>query len=431
MKVIFQNYRSLMVILLLLILPIQIFGNWGIEVGRANEGDVAQLLVDWVAMKMAGTRIDRALQRTIAKERQLVLLGRPSNEASNAALIDDVYKVWVKDVMGPAQAIADNPAASCAEAKLASQRFLGMMRDRQLLGMGGDDSKAARDVEIMQLLDIIQGKVTQRCRDESLDECVKTGRYAGVIQGALGEDRVAQMHGGITDAETWAKDALGQCAIYDLHLTSSSQITDKMFMDRVLDLKIRLKPEEAGNDLPTKLYGEYRDSFITALVSLNCRVPGAQATCALKNDPANGFMARIDGMDLKHQEFYLDANDVTKVRAVGENKMSLEFGGVLLVNLQISPKPGQSFSVPFEPGGMAFYIAHYKDRFGTGRNIKIERNTVGVYPILFEFTYADQNKLGVSATDSTVFQLIHKPEPKPFPARAPGSPRKPLKQRTG
>jgi len=270
-----------------------------------------------------------------------------------------------------------------------------------------------------------------RCRDEALDECVKTGRYIQVVELAYGEQRATGLLGGITDAQSWAKDALDQCAIYDLHFASNSKITEKMMMDRVLDLKIKLKPEDAGEPVPRKLYGEYRDSFVTPLVSLNCRIPGAQVTCSLMDSPANGFMARIENMDFKHQEYYLDSNEISQVRMVGENKMSLEFGGILLVNMRIAPKEGPSFAVPFEPGGSAFYIAHYKDRFGSGRNIKIERNTTGVYPVLFEFTYADQNRLGVSASDSTVFQLIHTPKPKAFPARPPEPNRKPLKPRPG
>lgn len=55
--------------------PAQMFANWGIEVGRANDGDRAELTIDQSAMKVAQNRIARALISQMGRERQLELLG--------------------------------------------------------------------------------------------------------------------------------------------------------------------------------------------------------------------------------------------------------------------------------------------------------------------------------------------------------------------
>jgi len=115
---------------------------------------------------------------------------------------------------------------------------------------------------------------------------------------------------------------------------------------------------------------------------------------------------------------------------VGENKLSLEFsGGGMMTQAVIKFHGGGGITIPIEAGSTAFAIAHKKDRVGSAMIYKFERYKRGVYPEIFDFTYADQDIEGrTSASDSTEFKLIHKPEPKPF-QRAPETTRKPLKPR--
>src|SRR5258706_3027868 len=125
--------------------------GWGVERGRADEGDVATLLVDQVAMKMARNRIDRAISDPLKLARQRQLLGLPTDDIKDAGqLLDGVYYWWMTEVMAPAQRIALNPAASCAEAQLAMSTLLGMMRQRQLFGMEDSEQRSA---EISRIYD--------------------------------------------------------------------------------------------------------------------------------------------------------------------------------------------------------------------------------------------------------------------------------------
>ena len=65
---------------------------------------------------------------------------------------------------------------------------------------------------------------------------------------------------------------------------------------------------------------------------------------------------------------------------------------------------------------------------GAGVTVKIDRNKRGAYPVIFAFTYADQDsESNFSASDSTEFELIHTPKPDKLPPRRPEPTRKPLK----
>ena len=65
---------------------------------------------------------------------------------------------------------------------------------------------------------------------------------------------------------------------------------------------------------------------------------------------------------------------------------------------------------------------------GAGVTVKIDRNKRGAYPVIFAFTYADQDsESNFSASDSTEFELIHTPKPDKLPPRGPEPTRKPLK----
>jgi len=67
---------------------------------------------------------------------------------------------------------------------------------------------------------------------------------------------------------------------------------------------------------------------------------------------------------------------------------------------------------------------------GAGTTVTVGSVKRGAYPVMFDFTYADQGtESNVPASDSTVFQLIHKPKPKPI-ERTQEPTRKPLKPRS-
>lgn len=413
-------------------------GGWGIERGRANEGDVARLVVDQVALMRAGKRIDEAIARPLAAERKKQLLGTSDGRAANAAeLTDGVFKWWQKEVMAPAQAIAGNPAASCAEAKIAVQSLLIMMGQRQLFGL---------ETEFQELFDSSRTKLAARCREEALDECIATGRFDQIVQTelALGRDAAIMPLGGGVDANAWVDAAFKQCAIYELHFVSTAKFNGKPKIDTVLDGTITLKFEAeggilnallGGKKLGDLLKGETKGGVNPFLVSLDCDWPPDYVTCGPGATPTNPFKVIVQAMEMQHSEFYVDPNGISKQRTVGENNLSLEFyaGGMMTKAVIKFRDRGNNLppelTIPIEAGSTAFAVAHKKDRVGNAMIYKFERNKRGAYPVIFDFIYADQDIEGrVSASDSTEFKLIHKPEPEPI-LRVPEPTKKPLKPR--
>lgn len=86
--------------------------------------------------------------------------------------------------------------------------------------------------------------------------------------------------------------------------------------------------------------------------------------------------------------------------------------------------------MPFlEVGATGFYIAHQRQQV-SDQKYKFTETQRNGYPILFEFIEKGVGNMeSISATDSTVFRLIHKPEKKPFEAK-PTTVRKPLTPKT-
>src|SRR5207247_9295819 len=115
MKLNFRAGLAAVLLFVFLCSPISMFGNWGLEVGRANEGDNAGLLTDWLAMKMARNRIEKStlLANTAERQRSLLALPQYSN-ARPAVLLDAIYEWWLKDDFGPAEAISRIAASNCA-----------------------------------------------------------------------------------------------------------------------------------------------------------------------------------------------------------------------------------------------------------------------------------------------------------------------------
>lgn len=422
-------------------------GGWGVERGRAGAGDVARLLVDQLAVKMAHTRISGAVSRPLAEERQRALLGTSAVGYRVDELLDDVYDWWLKDVMRPAEEIATNPAASCEEAKIAVQTVLGMMRQRHLFGMTADENDRseraerlrARQAELDEIFDNTRTKLATRCREEALDECIATGRTEQIIQNELGLMRGSAFTGRDIEADAaWVDSAFKQCAIYELHFVSTTKVPQIFNLMMVRDTKIKLEFQPAdgildtvagGTPLSDLLKGQTSGQTNPFFISFKCSQPGINVVC-MGGENLSPFKARVFKMDLRHREFYVDGAGISKERMAGEDKFIFELSeGIYGVNAVVRAPRGPEVPVPIPGMGASFYLAHKKDRVGGGPTLKIERSKRGAYPVIFDFTYADQdNESNASASDSTEFKLIHKPKPKPIVRIEPT--RKPLKPPT-
>ena len=268
--------------------PVNTFGGgWGIERGRANEGDVGNLAADQIAIKRAEKRLSDALTRSLVIERQKQLLGMTDIEAQVSSmrmleLIQMTQEWMLTEVIEPAEAISMNPAASCAEANIAVQSLLGMMRQRQLLGMepspdnNSDYAQKLRDFDqnLQERADAARGKLATRCREEALDECIVTGRVDQIVQVGLGLARFDALMGGDGgDYLEWMEGALKQCAIYELHFVSTTKVPQIFNLEMVRDTKIKMEfdfTEGGVLNRNLRLKGESKGGTNPFFISVKC-----------------------------------------------------------------------------------------------------------------------------------------------------------------
>lgn len=414
---------SILVTLLLFQCPTEINGSWGMEVGRAGPGDAADLAADLNAFRRARNRINDALLKIAPIDRQRQLLGLSADDRSDLIqLAESVQMYWLMEVLGPLQRVALNPAASCAEAQFAMTMVMGMERQRQLIGLPDNET-------IARVLEATGGMVSLRCREEALDECVATGRFAQIPALVMGAERQAQLLGRTADLESWADDALKQCAIYELHFVSKTQGgRAPMGIETVRDGRVAIKFEAPPGGLINALRrplsellkGQTAGGNNPFFVSVKCSPPApiVEVVCSPGAD-STPIKVGINDLDLKHREFYVES-ELSKERIVGEDKFSFDFEGGMFSLQGLIKAPYNTVSMPFPDWGNTFYMAHQKDMVGGPRSskLRVARKERGVYPLMFRFIYADQNVFGdATVTDSTEFEFIHKPKPKPFPER--------------
>lgn len=438
--------------------------NWGLEVGRADMSDVMTLGNDWRTFKVARGRIEQIfgdMAAATVTERQRRLIGALGDDVPSylPQLFEQVQDYWMRELMAPLQRIAMNPAASCAEANFAVIQLTVMVRQQQLLGL--DESEL-----FSRVYQVTAGMAGLRCREEALDECVATGRFQQILNMMGSVDRQAQVMGTTDDLESFAQDALKQCAIYELHFVSKTkggmagQIAGfgiETVRDGRVPIKLEIPPEGlkslSGPPLKEILKGETAGGNNPFLVSAKGSIPVGELVCSPGAD-STPVKVGINALEMKHKEFYLGyeqniknpvgfweskENEVTKQRTSGNDLFSFVFEGGLFALQCLFKAPYNTVSLPPMQQGNFFYMAHQKDQVGTPPSVALEIKAAeptisrGIYPVLFRFTYSDQSTFGgFPTTDSTEFELIHKPKPKPFPQRGPQDPsRKPAVPRPG
>lgn len=398
--------------------------GWGFEVGRANETDVESLLADQLTLRES-FRILHSLEANIlGKARQRALLGEVDAGETVQNLAKATDKWWNDKIDGPLRRIVKNPAASCQEAREVADLLIGRKRQKELLGLESE----------LDMTNEIFNDFRNRCHEEALDECNSTGRWEQFTNTYLIEQRQAALIGYTVD-DKWVLPMLQECAIYELHYVSTTQILDGMKLSSVIDGRIKLKPKVDQGSVQGSLQniefeGETGSATNPFLQKLDCSMEHATIVCSPGGSPKKPAWASIKSLFLESKEFYVE-NGVSKQRKVGEDKLAVEFSPAMIAGVgRVNMKDAPEMPIPFiEVGATGFYIAHQKFELSP-LIFRFNVTKRAGYPILFDFTVAATDKKGgIRANDSTVFKVIHKPEKKPFPPRE-SKPRTPLRPKT-
>ncbi len=392
--------------------------GWGVEVGRADASDIGELLADQNTLRLALSRIRTITAKELGTERQRALLGIESEGMSPAELLTKAQDWWKDNIEGSMDRIASNPAASCAESQEMFSLLLGNERQKALLGIEG-----MGNIEIFT--GTVATSVKKRCREEKLDECNATGRFKQIILWAVLEERQVQILSGSASDDSWMKDALTECAIYELHYVSTTKVDYDLKLDSVIDgrIPLKFKPNEGGlyaelSDI--KIEGETNSDVNPFLQSIKCTAEGITTTCGPGASMLKTAFSAIVDLEVKYREDYLDESGLSKSRIVGDNKLKIKFSPSMHSTAMVTKamKDIPSMTLPnLEVGATGFWIAHKKSRTGP-LEVTFDETERGVYPILFEFTRTGgDSEEDITAFDTTKFELIHKPNKKPFPPK--------------
>jgi len=432
--------------------------GWGLEVDRASFADLNDLAHAEQALWSSEKAIAYAVGKATVTERQLELLGIPSDPGLQR-LFHLAFAWWLKSVLKPAAQIEVNPAASCAEAKLALTKLLELERQRQLMGLApgeagpADASVVDADSLIKEIDELVLQATTRRCHEEALDECVYTGRVSAVMELALSEERQGQLFGKGTSDSSWVKDALDQCAIYKLKFTSTGSVSQtanqegyKREVEGTVVVRQGLPGGLPGGGLPgldmvLLLMGTDSTAHLS---SVTCQGTDPAAVegrvvvdfCGYAGINKGPTTVMVKALDLSHFTYDVDGIDFTapgrdkvKMTVVGQDQLTLmfvpgaisvaeqshlEIQGRRLPSTDSTPEVfasiyqgahiNQGNDVVFPPGGAPDALSHRKS----------------AYPVLLRHTHNGTSPPGARSEiykDTTEFEFSHQPEPKSFAPR--------------
>jgi hypothetical protein len=227
--------------------------------------------IEPVRQRLGGSaeqRLQNLAAEVLGRERQRQLLGQGEG-VDLAAIFNDLMKQYEEQVVQPRVAAAGE---SCAAGRLALQTVLGLERQRQLLGIGGDDAFSQRISGLMKT-------VAQVCVKEEYELCSEQHIIHRMIPVWLGLERQYQLlgvsEGGATTPELEeAKNLAVKCLTFELNFESDGNFDDgsgggyeSIVKSKV---KLQLNPDEL------KIKGQaplVNDSF-------EFKVPG----CSVSND---------------------------------------------------------------------------------------------------------------------------------------------------
>ncbi|MGH7513862.1 MAG: hypothetical protein ACREOQ_13175 [Gemmatimonadales bacterium] len=295
---------------------------------------------------------------------------------------------------------------------------------------------------------------------------------------------------GAEDGNTWASDVLRQCAIYELRFRSIGSMDGGrgsgpqgsllMHLDRSIggffsikfDENFLTHPAEAGS---TAVLGGTADGAGSPRLTVsNCKgtakvgrhTLGRVAGCtpaafpgkgaSEDSDPFSAFAddaetsdesrAKILELKLKHIRFrYIDHPELPSLDAL---RAFLDAGyRNSLDSVKVDTVDSDRVRVLYGPGEMQAYLT-WTVEHGNGRTFEdsvevwqdflratmrsssgaeLTDTTTRTHPVLFQIDTTVQGGRGTKYTDRMVFELVHRPEPKPFvppadPRRTPARP---------
>ena len=218
-------------------------------------------------MQRAADRAEVRITNQVAEHLQ----NQRNGQNSDPSVVAEASMEFYNSVVVPRLKAAASASGTCADAKKALQTYLAWERQRQLLGVAGEDDTFGEVVG-----DFIP-IVAKKCFDEEFDRCANKHMIGGMLPALLQFERTGQLLG--IDSKAWAEArAYGEalirkCFQWELEFESAGTFEyEGGGYDSRVKAKVPIRME--GETLTLKLNGK------SALINVDFtfKVPGCSVT---------------------------------------------------------------------------------------------------------------------------------------------------------
>ena len=382
--------------------------------GADDESGMIEVLVEQVTSRLAEDRLNHAAARRLERERERQLFGAEASDGAAVEVSESWEASYFRDVIEPRLRIAAHPAATCEQATAVIQALFGAERQRALLGAADDEGsvsaiRSAYDAAARQAGPLVE----QACRRDAARECKKTGDPIDVVRKGIVEAKAKALIEGASDVELEAvqeayEAILQWCAVYELTFRSTTRIVAPNYtVTSGIEgsLKMRLVDASQPRAFGVDIEGQTASALNPMLMTVTCTSKPKGMTCAPGATGMQPTRARtVDFMLKKTSNSGVGGTQVT----LGQDRLTLQFGpSPMMLPFIVEDADGivEIYATPF-------LIAHEKDKIGPYITVK-DWQRVG-HPTMFRKTYTGNGTKETTAYfDTTVFELIHKPDPEP------------------
>lgn len=366
-------------------IAIQIDHFSGAGVGLA---DRFNLTVDLLRQRRVEDRMSTQTHELV----RAVSAGDPTGDKARALGEFLNGEAWRNVVLGW-RSLAERPAAGCAETAAAARSIIALKRQRDLLGLAGDNDER-------ETMERIRDRYWDVCFAEQVQMCLASGDLPRLTRFFVKYQRmIALLGGGNTiDAATNGRfeqvvNALERCGRFKLAVDASGDWEDPSGVNGVLRFR---------SDVPVRMTVTVR-TFAGFSYYLEGEAPPTNLTVTFNDpecwtlqgySPGEPMLARVVDYQFTQEDRDGAPNApkalTLRMRAPG-------------VDASIACK-GTTLSAEISP--MVWAVAHYRER--TGSAYKVEQFKTGTHPTLFTKTWEGRGaEDGLRAGDTTRLELEH------------------------
>jgi len=359
--------------------------------GGVTKGFLAD--VEPVRQRIGGdaeTRLQNAAAAQLQRERQNQLLGI---EDSQLLDFESTFREYEELVIKPRIAAAGE---SCAAGRLAIQTVLGYERQRQLLGISGNDDSSP----ISELFDGgLMDTVAETCMREEFELCRDEHIIHRMIPAWLGLERQSALlgvteEGGSTPALDKAKEYVSKCLTFELRFESQANVDSGYGggYNSTVESKVKLKFN------PTTLEMKAQAPLV------NTTFEFLEPDCSVTSNRGGGTF------DVLSLAITTDTRSSSDELGYVRDLTLKYFPGTTSESFTISCEDTPAFTSPPAPMWTGvFIVEHQSEMDSSGGFVAVDWEIFG-NEYFAKKEWIKSSNFGQSETEAGTFKLYHLPE---------------------